>query len=1719
MKMRTLKSTVALILLGIMWLGAAPGLHAQTQSSGVIISGDINVYTATPKITQNASTVQAYVDQTQVTASVASNTCSPTTSASTATGKGVARGGASPTCVWTWTSLPDIIDSNNGLQVKGRWSTSGPRAVGAQISVVDQDGTTYPLSTQSTTITVTGDVTAPTVTFLNNGTAFTGGSLTTLGGVTFTLADPADPSPLVTGLTVKTGAGSVTVPFSPSGSNAYTPSWPTLAPGYYQLVVSTSDVLGNTGTTTLGFAYSPPYVGWAAGNTVMIPAVTKALRTASGAWPATSATMRASGAPVSGAISWNVTSAANSTVSVVINGVTIAPGASQVPIGSISMDSSVLSVPIAAATAGSSGTAYLTFATSTPSVPELIGTVQVYTSTPTASVTGTTVQAYIGETVANMASGGSCKAVSTATAAQGLAVSANGAAPTCYYQWAGLPDIVDSNTGSQVKGRWKTVGPRTLTYTVSAVDSDGTTYQIGTGTTQITVNADTTPPAVTYQYNGNNFTGGTVAYLSELAATLSDPADPAPTISSASLLAQSSGATLPVTVVPGTGGTNTFTFPGNLAAGTYTLQLATADALGTTGTSTLRFYYSPPIVAWSKGKAISIPAVTTAMHTSAGGWPATSATMQMANAATATPVSGNIAWSVSSDPSSTVTVVVNGTAIAPGASQQSIGNVSVTNGTLALPVAAATAGQGGVAHLTISTTTANVPSVVGDVNVYAGTLTVNLAKNPIQALFDTLSATGSLSSGSGCKLTSTLSQATGASVAATPMCYLQWDTSEIPLNPTSSNTGALTGWVKTAGSYPLNYSLAVVDTDGTIYPMSSGSTTVTVAPSNTSFNLGLTGNLSQYYTVGNGTVTMGNLGGNFNCRITGNQIYAQQNAGNAITPICYGEFTSLPTGFTAVSSSGSAAPQATGTFTSTAATFGLQATWYAKDGSAVVVATNTVTVQANDPPAPTVSFTPNNPSVVPTSGGSIGTLSVSSALNTPLQIAVTDETGTNVFTGSASANGATSINYKNSVTVAGGLSAAAQKTYTISVGYAALPAEAVQKTANVTVIPATSVKPTLTSTASSATTTTPIPVSVAITDVNSGTYNSTAMGAWQVEIASVANGNIYTPLTSFANVAADGTAQFSVSSGTISTPNIQLVAIAQETATTAQVQRVSQILTMPLASGAALPVAVTASPTAGPAPLTTTLTATATGSSLQQQAMGKASWQISTDGGNTFQPLSGVSGNQVQTQVPAGGAQYQAVMTNVNSGLQSTSAPVTVSPFNVVQGTVSGPTSIAAGQAAAYSLTVTENGNALDPTQYSAQWSTDQGKTYTAGGATFNLDTSKITISGPQYVWAQIKDINAPNVPTAWTTVKTNVAVSYVPAPLVIAYIPKSIQAGAPVTLTAKVTSVNGTGTTSGAWTFPDGTTATGLSATWTPPNSLLTSTGATPITFVGTATTTAGATSSATVSVNVSFYQPVLKPVALLVTTAGTYSPTTATLTVQSTSGTIPADANIQWSVPNDAQQTITGTNSITVTEPDSGPISYGVTVTDSFGNVQTASKTINVPAPPPWTLSMSYSTSNQWNRAPLTVKISPLVGGGSPTDKLASLTYSVDGVTQTTTQSASVLGVVAVPVGQHSLTVDLLSQNGLTAHTQKTITAVAPIQPSCTISGATTSTGWTASASCKGVNTNIASYTWTVNGVAGQPTNSYYITALSNQYSSKPTFSVVATDDAGQTTTPVSW
>lgn len=95
---------------------------------------------------------------------------------------------------------------------------------------------------------------------------------------------------------------------------------------------------------------------------------------------------------------------------------------------------------------------------------------------------------------------------------------------------------------------------------------------------------------------------------------------------------------------------------------------------------------------------VSIPAVTTALHASDGSLPVTSVTLPQSIQS-----AGPLPWFASSSNASTTTVLVNGVSVAPGASYVSIGTIALTNGALAVPVSAATAGQGGVAHFSVTT--------------------------------------------------------------------------------------------------------------------------------------------------------------------------------------------------------------------------------------------------------------------------------------------------------------------------------------------------------------------------------------------------------------------------------------------------------------------------------------------------------------------------------------------------------------------------------------------------------------------------------------------------------------------------------------------------------------------------------------------------------------------------------------------------------------------------------------------------------------------------------------------------------------------------------------------------------------------------------------------------------------------------------------------------------
>jgi VCBS repeat-containing protein len=345
-------------------------------------------------------------------------------------------------------------------------------------------------------------------------------------------------------------------------------------------------------------------------------------------------------------------------------------------------------------------------------------------------------------------------------------------------------------------------------------------------------------------------------------------------------------------------------------------------------------------------------------------------------------------------------------------------------------------------------------------------------------------------------------------------------------------------------------------------------------------------------------------------------------------------------------------------------------------------------------------------------------------------------------------------------------------------------------------------------------------------------------------------------------------------------------------------------------------------------------------------------WQVSTDGGTTFNDIVGATSTTLSFATVTGdnGKQYQAVFTTVCGTATTTAATLTVDTLPVV---TTNPLTQTVCAGSTVNFTAAATSNASDHT---VQWqvSTNGGGTWSdiVGATSTTLSFVAANLDNTKQYRAVFTDVCG-NTPTsaAVLTVDSLPVVTTDPAN-------QTVCSGAPVTFTAAATSNAGDHTvqwqvstnSGGTWTDIGGATSTTL--TFTPANSDTGSEYRAVFTDVCGSTPTAAATLSV----------DTLPVVTTNPATQTLCDGATATFTAAATSNA--SDHTVQWQVSTNGGGTwsdIVGATSTTlsfVIGPGDNGKQYRAVFTDSCGNTPTSAATLTVDSLPVVTTNPTTQT-----------------------------------------------------------------------------------------------------------------------------------------------------------------
>lgn len=348
----------------------------------------------------------------------------------------------------------------------------------------------YLNQTEKTLLSVTNDMTAPSI------QVEVAESITSLNDITIRVADNMTAIPLVTEVRLQDGPANedVFLNLREVGTNEYKLEYPVMFPSLqvgeeYVIAVSAADSQHNSASAQATFSFAPPQVGLDAGNSeVLIPASTHAFSRPDGTHAIVSSPMvLPDGSTIEGRYPIYATLRSDSDMPLRIADAVVEPGQTVTVYESydFSQFGGRISLPVAAADNGLTGTANLLINTVAPDAPVLVTSIRSWQPDITFSGVDPVVPGLDRVELAASTDAKSCTLTTDRPTAMAGNLVSN---PLCYFEWMSLPAefyAVRSNPLSLV-GYATSQGPLNIPYHVSVFDIDGSQHLLDSGSVSLT---------------------------------------------------------------------------------------------------------------------------------------------------------------------------------------------------------------------------------------------------------------------------------------------------------------------------------------------------------------------------------------------------------------------------------------------------------------------------------------------------------------------------------------------------------------------------------------------------------------------------------------------------------------------------------------------------------------------------------------------------------------------------------------------------------------------------------------------------------------------------------------------------------------------------------------------------------------------------------------------------------------------------------------------------------------------------------------------------------------------------------------------------------------------------------------------------------------------------------------------------------------------------------
>ena len=956
-----------------------------------------------------------------------------------------------------------------------------------------------------------------------------------------------------------------------------------------------------------------------------------------------------------------------------------------------------------------------------------------------------------------------------------------------------------------------------------------------------------------------------------------------------------------------------------------------------------------------------------------------------------------------------------------------------------------------------------------------------------------------------------------------PTCFVEW--TQIPdelYEPSVGDGGRLLGIFANSGLNAGKYRILLADNGNDFVEIHSGEIETDVQRVEDALQIGMNREIDEVMRLVEDLDLRLIQKAGPSCRIVKSEDEALRSAGRN-RPTCLVQWENIPLGMDEVEYRSQ--PSIDGNINldrEPDATFEWSAKVILPSGKEVELPNGSHTVDLVDPPAPEIEFNmaeeieESKLFGVSQQGGTVGdVLYTGAAADMTVELRRSGE----VINEQSFQGAETSGVMRRSRITAPGSDLWNRETYEVEAYYDLLPRVKVVETFDVLSVPSESIRLNIEASDTEILDTESMDASVTLRDPFSDEgYDPQTMGEWDARVINQISISRKDPLSEPQRLDASGSASYTFDIDELDSKTMRLSSEATVDSPVESYEKTilaSRPVFITVLRGGAIEADLESRQVEGPAPLQVVASAELR-DRLDYEAVDDVRWEVRTGDGEWEQVSNEGSFAFRYSQIFEEGVHaLRAKITNRNSGEEFVTQALEIHAFSTPEVRIDGPSNAFIGDEADFELVNLESGEPVDPSNLVIEWSEDAGNTWSPGGGEYTVSRDEKT---DVRLAVRVRSAEAPaGNDEAWLSEDRRISFQTVRKPGARLYGPRLVEVdkeeswegrSRPPYRDMDVEIVE-------EIIMPDGSVLSGNT-----------------LDYIPTAQDAADEMLEMTYRAWVKGYR-----------SQGAVTEDTQRVrvwdykwpqwdfSVRKTAEQAPADIEMRLRALGSSIRTIEGMEvewiippSIQITEdrrPESRSLSveqpgeYTViaNVSDERGNYSSIRKDLNIAPADDWAMDMQLIPSNEFMRAPLSVRTRPAISGGHPRDRIEAYRYLVNGRIES---EGSRYSEVTLDEGVHDVTVEITTSFGEVARHTETIEVVANEPPVCAIDIREGRSGWRFSAECVDPDGRVSDYIWTLDGEQLAQGGSR-ISVRSRDTSSRPVVELIGIDDAGGQSVPV--